>query len=335
MDNKGLLHTDVVRQHTVPRFLLENFAISSEKKKRAKQVFALNKQTRYVLKMNVNDATVHSRFYNLHDYPKIVSLESLLCLYEGSGATVIRKLISTKNIQGLSEEERSALARFIAVQHLRARGEYENQRHIAQGFYQAIRSRGIISEEVENYFSDESFEQNIKGNFLNQIANCDYEMSIILGKEWVLFETTPDRPFYISDNPVTMYNETEFADRSNTGIALLGIQIYLPLSATLMLAMICPSLNDKLKEERDLIYKDIVNNIGGEHLNVFERLDFIKDMLDRRLVNIEDWRLNHLNNLQVWRAEHFIFSSLDDFERVKNLIDDCPELVGGPRSVVL
>ncbi len=334
MNNKGLLHTDVVRQHTVPRFLLENFAISSEKKKRAKQVFALNKQTRKVLKMSVNDATVHSRFYNLHDQPSIVSLESLLCLYEGSGATVVRKLISTKNIRGLSEEERNALARFVAVQHLRARGEYENQRHTALGLYHAIKSRGIISEEVENYFSNENFEQNTKGNFLNQIADSDFEMSIILGKEWLLFETTLDRPFYISDNPVTMYNEADFDDRSNTGIALLGIQIYLPLSATLMLAMVCPSLHDKLKEERDLIYKLIVNNIGGKQLNVFERLDFLKDMLDRRLVNIEDWRLIHLNNLQVWRAEHFIFSSLDDFDRVKNLIDECPELVGGPRSVV-
>lgn len=334
MDNKGLLHTDVVRQHTVPRFLLENFAIGSEKNKRAKQVFALNKLTRNVLKMSVNDATVHSRFYNLHDQPSIVSLESLLCLYEGSGATVIRKLISTKNIRGLSEEERNALARFVTVQHLRARGEYENQKHTAQRLYHAIKSRGIISEEVESYFSDENFEQNTKGNFLDQIVDSDFEMSIILGKEWLLFETTLDRPFYISDNPVTMYNETDFAGRSNTGIALPGIQIYLPLSATLMLAMVCPSLQDKLKEERDLIYKLIVNHIGGEQFNVFERLDFLKDMLDRRLVNIEDWRLNHLNNLQVWRAEHFIFSSLDDFDRVKNLIDDCPELGGGPRSVV-
>lgn len=132
-----------------------------------------------------------------------------------------------------------------------------------------------------------------------------------------------------------MYNETNFSDRSNTGILLPGIQIYLSLSATLMLVMVCPSLNDKLKEERDLIYKCIVNHLGGKQLNVFERLDFLKDMLDRLLVNIEGWRLNHLNNLQVWRAEHFIFSSLDDFEQVKSLIDDCPELVGGPRSVVL
>lgn len=334
MYKKGLLHTDVVRQHTVPRFLLENFAISSEKKKRSKQVFALNKQTRHVIKMNINNATVYSRFYNLHNQPETVSLESLLCLYEGSGATVIRKLISTKNIQGLSEEERSVLARFVTVQRLRARGEYENQKHIAQGLYNSIKSRGIISEELDRYFSDESFELNTKSNFLDNIADCDFEVSIILGKEWLLFETTPDRPFYISDNPVTMYNETEFADRGNTGIALPGIQIYLPLSETLVLAMVCPSLNDKLREERDLIYKYIVSHRGGEELNVFERLDFLKDMLDKRLVNIEDWRLNHLNNLQVWRAEHFIFSSLDNFSRVKNLIDDCPELVGGPRSVV-
>lgn len=334
MYNKGLLHTDVVRQHTVPRFLLENFAISSEKKKRGKQVFALNKQTRQVMKMNVNDATVHTRFYNLHNQPETVSLESLLSLYEGSASTVIRNLISTKSIQGLSEEERSVLARFVTVQHLRTRGEYENQKHMAQGLYNTLKLKGIICEELEHYFSDEVFELNTKSNFLDQIAGCDFETSIILSKEWLLFETTPDRPFYISDNPVTMYNEKEFTDRSNTGIALPGIQIYLPLSTTLVLAMVCPSLNDKLREERELIYKYIVSHRGGEQSNVFQRLSFLKDILDNRLVSIEDWRLNHLNNLQVWRAEQFIFSSIEDFERVKNLIDDCPELVDGPRSVV-
>lgn len=334
MYNKGLLHTDVVRQHTVPRFLLENFAISSEKKKRGKQVFALNIQTRHVTKMNVNDATVHSRFYNLRTQPETVSLESLLCHYEGSASTVIHKLISSKNILSLSKEERSDLARFVTVQHLRARGEYENQKHMAQRLYDAIKLRGIISEELDHYFSHENFEQNSKTNFLDQIVNCDNEISIILSKEWLLFETTPDRPFYISDNPVTMYNDTKFADRSNTGIALPGIQIYLPLSTTLMLAMVCPSLNDKLREERDLIYNHIVTHRGGGSLNVFERLNFLKNLLDRRLVNIEDWRLEHLNNLQLWRAEQFIFSSLEDFDRLKKLINDCPELSGGPRSVV-
>ncbi|MCM2446228.1 DUF4238 domain-containing protein [Rahnella sp. CG8] len=334
MENKGLLHTDVIRQHTVPRFLLQNFAINTEKRKRGGQIFAINKQTRRVMKMSVNDATVHNRFYNLHDLPTTVSLESLLCLYEGRGASVIQRLISTKNIQGLSEEEKINLARFVTVQCLRSRGEYENQKHIAQELYNSLKSRGITSDEVECYFSEERFEQNTKGNFLDQITNCDFEMAVLMGKEWLLFETTADKPFYISDNPVTLYNETEFSDRSNTGIALKGIQIYLPLSATLMLAMVCPSLNDVLREGRELIYKFILNNVSSRGLNIFERLDFLKCLLDKRLVNIEEWRRTHLNNLQVWRAEQFIFSQKDDFERIGALLDECPELTCGPRSTV-
>nr|WP_129954459.1 DUF4238 domain-containing protein [Rahnella sp. RFA10(1/100)] len=334
MENKGLLHTDVIRQHTVPRFLLQHFAINTEKSKRGGQIFAFNKQTRRVMKMSVNDATVHKRFYNLREQPTTVSLESLLCLYEGRGASVIQRLISTKNIQGLSEEEKFNLAQFVTVQHLRSRGEYENQKHIAQGLYNALKSRGITSGEFEDYFSEERFEQNTKGNFLGQIANCDFEVAVLIDKEWLLFETTADKPFYISDNPVTLYNENKFSDRSNTGIALKGIQIYIPLSSTLMLAMVCPSLNDVLSEERKFIYKCIVNNIGGKDLKIFERLDFLKCLLDKRLVNIEEWRLTHLNNLQVWRAEQFIFSQKDDFEHIGKLLDECPELTCGPRSIV-
>lgn len=334
MEKLNLLHTDVVRQHTVPRFLLENFSFISEKNKRSKQVFAFNKQNKNVVTMSLNDATVHSRFYNLKKKQKNVSIESLLSLYEGRASTVIRNLLSHKDVKVLTEKDRGDLARFVTVQWLRSRGEYENQKHIAQSLYNSIKSKGINDEKIEAYFSDENFERNSKGNFLSQIVNCDFEVSVISGKEWLLFETKKDRPFYISDNPVTLYNDIDFGYWSNTGIALQGIQIYLPISSTLTLAMICPSIFQKLREEREFIYKCIVNKIGGKQLNVFERLDFLKSMLDTRQVHVEDWRLRHLNNLQLWRSERFIFSSLNEFEQDMKLLEDCPELIFGPRSTV-
>ncbi|RKR64949.1 uncharacterized protein DUF4238 [Yokenella regensburgei] len=335
MKDKNLLHTDVVRQHTVPKFLLQNFIIHNEKRKKDGQVFSFNKQSRRIMKMSINDATVHKKFYNLHEHPTIVSIESLLAIYETKAGSVIKNIISTKDVNTLSKEERKYLSRFVAVQYLRSRGEYENQKHIAQELYSKLTSRGLTNDKLENYFDEGSFEKNSKGNFLSQIVNCDLETAIINEKDWILFETTVDNPFFISDNPVTMYNDTNFKDRSNTGIALVGVQIYLPLSPTLTIAMVCPSLKKPLLDERDFIYKCITNKIGGSDLNIFDRLDFLKSILDTRLVKIEDWRLNHLNNLQLWRAEQFIFSQKDDFERIKILVDDHAELSRGPRSVVI
>ena len=70
----------------------------------------------------------------------------------------------------------------------------------------------------------------------------------ILEKSWILYGTTHQHPFYVCDNPVTLYNtvkQNEFM--GGEGLAVRGIEIYLPLSDTLCFGLLCPLIEAWLR----------------------------------------------------------------------------------------
>lgn len=64
-----------------------------------------------------------------------------------------------------------------------------------------------------------------------------------VNKSLILYSTTEDHPFYISDNPVVLFNLNQAPRRSTLGLRTRGIQVYLPISSTLCLGFLCPSIN--------------------------------------------------------------------------------------------
>jgi Protein of unknown function (DUF4238) len=57
----------------------------------------------------------------------------------------------------------------------------------------------------------------------------------------MLLRARAPESLYISDNPITLFNSKDFGFRGNLGLACFGIEIYLPLSSHLTLAIFCPS----------------------------------------------------------------------------------------------
>ena len=57
---------------------------------------------------------------------------------------------------------------------------------------------------------------------LTSLADSDQYAEHILNKTWLLFETSAETPFYISDNPVTLQNQDESRGpmRGNLGLAV-------------------------------------------------------------------------------------------------------------------
>ncbi len=69
----------------------------------------------------------------------------------------------------------------------------------------------------------------------------------IMAKTWVLRTIPEPMRIHISDNPVAMHNAKDFGPLGNLGLAVEGIEVYLPLSASRCLAMYCPII---MKEVR-------------------------------------------------------------------------------------
>ncbi|GHL00684.1 hypothetical protein ECZU20_54330 [Escherichia coli] len=70
------LRTDVVRQHTVPRFLLKHF--SKPVKGKRQRLHAFDKAAGRAYATTPDDATVRNTFYNFDNHPQRFSLEPLL-----------------------------------------------------------------------------------------------------------------------------------------------------------------------------------------------------------------------------------------------------------------
>ena len=85
------LKTNVIKQHTVPRFLLNNFGFGKKNKK--KKLYTFNKESSSVFPQSVYDATTRNSFYNLKIKNKNISLESILEKIETEAAPIIKKLL--------------------------------------------------------------------------------------------------------------------------------------------------------------------------------------------------------------------------------------------------
>jgi hypothetical protein len=133
-------------------------------------------------------------------------------------------------------------------------------------------------------------------------------------------------PFYISDNPISLYNSVKRPGRGNLGLKVKGIEVQFPLTKHLCLSMVCPSLIEKIdqgvKKAERLERAVGIANTGF--------LNDAKNILDSvftgnaRLLKPEN--IEHLNSLQVGMASRFIYSSTDDFSLVYDMLKEEPSL---------
>jgi hypothetical protein len=153
-----------------------------------------------------------------------------------------------------------------------------------------------------------------------------------LSKVWFVARTTPAHPFWIGDNPIALQNHVDRGPYGNLGLAVPGIEIYMPLSSTRALGMWCPSVARRFDESARTI------RMAPRHL-----LDAVRDP-DRMLaiadalesggaLDYESRHVMNLNSLQVIRAERYIVSPTDEFALVRRMLADHPEFRGGQRMV--
>jgi hypothetical protein len=95
-------------------------------------------------------------------------------------------------------------------------------------------------------------EDTIKRDNLRAIPETlPYYAQIIALKDFRLAEAAPGRSFYLGDNPVCLHNARTFGPRGSLGLTVPGIEIYLPLSSSLMLCAWCPSIMEGIRKNND------------------------------------------------------------------------------------
>ncbi|HGW1730948.1 TPA: DUF4238 domain-containing protein, partial [Klebsiella pneumoniae] len=151
--------------------------------------------------------------------------------------------------------------------------------------------------------------------------------------DWYLLETRPEHPFYVSDNPVVLENRNDFGVYGNIGLAVPGIQIYLPLSSTLMLAMYCPSIREqKVREKQHLLHLIArAPDLIPRHMRPFEMLEHVNRHTDYLLMPLSAENVMHYNALQVEYAEQYVFCGENDFSLAERMLAADDRYRTGPR----
>lgn len=306
-------------QHYVPQFLLRRFASSVS----GKQIFVFDKANERSFSDSVKRVASARAFYDCEVQGQPHSIDPLLTKMESAASNFIKKIIDARSIHVLSDTGRKMIALFAAVQLLRTDAQRKQLKGMIDNMSSALLRMGADPNKVQGFeFLDEGQTRTHSILSLREIAA--ELMPHFLDKCWVLYSTTKDNPFYISDNPIAMFNSNQDPLRGTLGLRVPGIEVHMPLSSTLSLGFLCPTLEREIRGSYDL-----ASALGHPvPLNVQELVDAFGG---GKPFPLDDENIKHLNSLQVFYAERFVFTSRDNFDLVREMLRSTPKLKSGPR----
>jgi hypothetical protein len=307
--------------HYVPQFLLKHFGNGKKD-----QVWVFDKVTKRSFSTNAKNVASESRFYEFKVGEEKVSLEPWLSTLESGAKPLLSAVLRTDSLAELGPDERERLAQFFSIQFTRGRTFREQWRALPSMVLAAFEARGdspVPGAQAEAVTTEPSEDQ-LKaetGRFMCEAPSMFSHR--FLAKDWVLAATDWRHPLIIGDNPLVMQNMIETPHRGNLGLGVPGIEIYFPISPTRALAMWCPSL------------KEVVFGSAG----VSEEGRALSAQLSTALatgcpVRYSAENVENLNAMQVAGSERYLFSSTGDFDLVRRMLDEHPDLANGPRLAI-
>jgi|SRR3972149_1443164 len=309
------------QQHYVPRFLLKNFAHGKKPK-----IFAYDKSNDKRFHTNIKNVAAENGFYDLEVEDGVLTMEPNLAHLEANTSGIIKKLIKDRNIKSLSEDEVAILALFLAVQFVRTKEHRLKFEHLGKQVAQKLHDmRGVSKENIKELIRSSESVPEDKLFGLRSLVKAKEFVPHFLNKAWVLLETTPKNPFFISDNPIGLHNDMDFGPYGNLGLAAKGIQIYLPISSTLCLNLLCPTLAEEFVKAYDNL--KLLDQAASELADSAIKRPALARAFCDGLVNgtpikvVED-NVTMINSLQVVYSSRFVYCESNGFELVERMIRD-------------
>lgn len=327
MDKKNS-HSELPKiQHYVPRCLLKNFTRGNKP-----HIWVYDKKTNRSFQTNVKNVAAESGYYDFEHEDAVVSMEPRLAKLETSISKLLKRIEREESIGWFSFADRTLLSLFVLVQQRRTPHLREMLLDMDRQLQEGIRQMGGDINKVENY--EPLDKESARLLSIKMMVNLKDQVPHILEKDWLLLKGKKANPFYISDNPIALQNMKDRGPRGNLGLKVEGIEIYLPISSTLTLAMYCPSLTDELRRGYER-YKRLsmsipwaVNAVLDEPFYFEKRIAGFEEGVAVQC--IDDTILN-LNYLQVRYAERQVYCEKESFWLVKDMLKENTSYKTGPR----
>jgi hypothetical protein len=255
----------------------------------------------------------------------------MLSRLETFAAPIIEKIIDLRSLSFMDVSEREVLSLFFAVQFTRTKLTRENHQRFHEMIAQKVTSMGFSVNDLEGY---EPLDENklVEVSVSTILRDSPSFAVHFMSKDWILHETTKGNPFYIGDNPVTLFNQNDFGPYGNLGLAVKGIQINFPLTPTLNLAFYCPSVMNEIVEG----YGKYDPNVHWIPDDIKEKLVGVKNMIDNFKAGTPQKLLpdnvTHLNSLQVGYSDSFVFNHIEEFGLAKEMVENGKSTFGRLRT---
>ncbi|AIT20998.1 hypothetical protein BTN_671 [Burkholderia thailandensis E254] len=255
-------------QHFVPQLLLRHFETSDE------EVQIFDSTRNKIRTSSIRRVFSRNKFYDDDNAVEKFLAEKV----EGPAAEAVNSIVASPN-QAI-EPGLPALLTFIAVQMARTPGTQTQALDFVDGFSSMVFEQfaelnGHPIESVRNLKWRPTDERVMRNRLLLRSVLNRWLLEDL---SWHVLSNSTDLPFVISDHPAVPYNWylRNSDDPSYTGMTKIGVQIFLPLSPSVTLALIDKSIykfgekgsgHTVLHDKRDV---DLLNS-----LQFRSRQDFI------------------------------------------------------------
>lgn len=164
-----------------------------------------------------------------------------------------------KNCKPFSEDEKTFLSLFIAIQSVRTRAYRDTMKQTIEKLYETIAYKQQMN--AVDALPKECFKASVSDDFIKLEHGgmlLDEDIAIHLAETlmnhiWVMYVNKTDYPFYTSDNPVSTIPHKHDKSMSYGGFASEGVEVVFPLSPNLLIAMYEKSWHSKFYQDRTFI----------------------------------------------------------------------------------
>lgn len=284
------------RQHYVPKCLLRNF-IAQENQ----NLYRFDKRNNKVIQTDIGNLFVKRDFYTIDNNTEVEDFYSNTI--ESKTAPIIKDIVRNLSLKHLPTKEFGNLLIFLMAQDVRSirmKTAISNlltqiNRHIDQIYKETGQwptDRYGNSVTSHNFDSNELKRKQAKLIVENQAAGLQ---ALMHNKAmYLLYAKDKGDMFYIGDSPVTMYQSRNIPNCGTYGYAAPYIEIYLPISPKITLALLDTNLHTARIQP---------------HLSTL--------LIDHKKVKF-------LNQLQVAWANRYVASSRNNFNQAVNFLNSFP-----------
>jgi hypothetical protein len=290
----------------------------------SKQVRVFDKKTGKRFSSGIDAVAAEFGYYDIGP----TTLDGLMTRVDGDCSRVINLIRKNRSLGSVNSADRGILALFSVLQMLRTRGFQEGYSHLGNLLIETVKERGL--KPPEGWEEELLDEKQQRADYLRVIPEfAKGFLPHLLNKDLLLLKTSVDTPFCVSDNPLTLTNTINDGDglRGTVGLAVPGIEIYLPITTELTLGYFCPTIGISFEQDKHRLSRvgGLINEDGFYYL---QSRNLGKAML------LKPEQVRFQNSLQIRNAERFVVSSRDDFEDVADMIGQYPAMRIGPRMSV-